>query len=216
MAVRWHRGGKSLHVISPQGNVRRVIQKSIALTNICNISIVQNWWCHQASNLVPQFILEVNDWLITRFSELDGTQNKYVRFTKNNYINSVIQKSIAQTNICNISIGRMMMSLSTQPSLLEVNYWLITRFSKIDWTHKALLSRFLWTLASKGTHKKSVKCSTRSGWMISARTARRFAAVMTNTKVLQQQLNYLAPSARILPRRWAYRERAVEWWFGGG
>lgn len=34
--------------------------------------------------------------------------------------------------------------------------------------------------------------------MTSARTARHFAAVMTNTKVLQQQLNFLAPSARIL------------------
>lgn len=77
MAVRWHREKKntrkSQHVTSPQGNVTRVIQKSIALTNICNISIVQNWWCHQAANLVPRFILEVNYWVITRFSELHGT-----------------------------------------------------------------------------------------------------------------------------------------------
>lgn len=42
MAVHWHKGEKntrkSLNVTSPQENVRRVIQKSIALTNICNIS----------------------------------------------------------------------------------------------------------------------------------------------------------------------------------
>ncbi len=43
MAVHWHKGGKTtrkwLYIISPQGNVRRVIQKSIVLTNICNTSI---------------------------------------------------------------------------------------------------------------------------------------------------------------------------------